>query len=106
MGLQAAALATLISFAVCALLLAYFSFKVLPLKIELRSLIGYLVACGAAWLVASRLELGAPFWNLLGRSSTALAVYAGALYLLDRRVRRVAAQLWTRFSQKATTEIV
>jgi O-antigen/teichoic acid export membrane protein len=104
MGLQAAALATLVSYVVCTAMLSYLAFRVLPLKIELSAILEYAVAGVAAWLVGSVTELRVPVWNLLAKPTVTALVYGGAIYLLDQRVRVVAAQLWRRLRQKLQPE--
>lgn len=99
MGLKGAALATLLSYTFCILLLGRASFKILPLRLPLRALAYYAVAATVAWFAASRLELGSAFFNLAAKSSLAVLLYAGILYLLDSRVREMTAKLlsyWTR----------
>jgi O-antigen/teichoic acid export membrane protein len=106
MGLQAAALATLVSYVVCTVLLSYFAFRVLPLRIELSAVLGYVVASGAALAAGSITELGVPIWNLLVKPTIAVAVYCGVLYLVDRRLRVVTTQLWRKLRQKAEVQSV
>jgi len=101
MGLQAAALATLVSYAFCTLLLARMSFKVLPLDIQFRVIVRYLFAAAVASAAGSRIDFGIPFWNLIGKSVLAVLLYAGVLSLVDYRVRGWAAQLWRRIKQRA-----
>jgi len=101
MGLQAAALATLVSYAFCTLLLARMSFKVLPLDIQFRVIVRYLFAAAVASAAGSRVDFGIPVWNLIGKSALAVLLYAGVLSLVDRRVRDWTAQLWRRLKQRA-----
>ncbi len=90
-GLQGAAIATLLSYVFCILLLGRASFRLLPLTLNLPALGRYLLAsavtCGAVY----RVQLGPHFVNLVGKAALALAVYGGVLYLLDGRFRQGAA---------------
>jgi O-antigen/teichoic acid export membrane protein len=96
MGLQAAAIATLLSYLFCILLLARASYRLLPLKIDLWAAGKYLVGATVAWYAASRIELTWPVANLAARSALTLVIYAGLLYLLDSRVRGIASYVFER----------
>jgi O-antigen/teichoic acid export membrane protein len=87
MGLTGSALATLLSYAGCILLLGRASNRLLPLRLKPIALAKYLVAAVVAWLAGSRLELGSLISDLLGRAALTAAVYGIGLYALDRRVR-------------------
>ena len=98
-GLQAAALATLLSYLFCTAALAYFAFRVLPLTIEIKPIIGYLVAATLACLAGSAVDVGIPAWNVIIKSAVAMVVYAAVLYVVDRRIRDVMARLWRSFKR-------
>jgi O-antigen/teichoic acid export membrane protein len=87
MGLPGSAVATLISYSFCILLLGFAARRVLPLKLKLGALARYLLAALTAWLAGSRLELGSPIVDVLARSVLTMTVYTAALYALDRRAR-------------------
>jgi O-antigen/teichoic acid export membrane protein len=109
MGLQAAALATLVSYAFCILLLGRASFKILPLRLSLVALAKYGVAAAAAWGGASEIEMGGVFWNFACKSAVASLLYTGVLYALDARVRAFAAMLasgWRKRVQAERSEAV
>jgi O-antigen/teichoic acid export membrane protein len=95
-GLQAAALATLLSYLLCVVLLGRASSRVLPLRINFATLAKYAVASGLAWYAASHIELGMAIANLAARSAATLVLYGGVLFLLDSRVRTQAAHLFGR----------
>ncbi len=95
-GLQAAALATLLSYGLCTVLLSIYSFKVLPLNVEWLALARYLCAGGITWALVVHVHFHLLWVNLLAKPSTAVLVYAALLYVLDRRVREFAKQLPTR----------
>lgn len=101
MGLQAAALATLVSYALCTLLLCRASFRTLPLRVDGKAIAKYSLAAGAAWAAASRIELGTPLLNLLARGTTLMLVYGGLLCLMDQRVRAFAAGLVARIRERS-----
>jgi len=96
MGLQAAAIATLLSYLFCILLLARASYRLLPLKINLGTAGKYLLGAAVAWYAASHVELTWPAANLAARSLLTLTIYAGLLYLLDSRVRGIASYVFER----------
>jgi O-antigen/teichoic acid export membrane protein len=87
LGLLGSAVATLISYSFCILLLSFAGRRVLPLKLKLTALARYLLAGLTAWLVGSRLEFGTPVVDVLARSVLTLTAYAVVLYILDRRAR-------------------
>jgi O-antigen/teichoic acid export membrane protein len=101
MGLIAAPLATLVSNTFCVLLLGRASFKFLPLRIPLGPLAGYALAGLLAWGAASSINAGSVFLNFASKGVAAILVYAGALYVLDPRVRRFAAGLSSRWGRRA-----
>ncbi len=92
LGLVGGALATLLSYSFCMLSLWWASNRVLPLRVNLRSLLTYVTAAAIAWLAAGVISLGVPVLNVFGKSATAFVVYAAGLYVLDRRVR--GATVW------------
>ena len=87
MGLMGGAVATLLSYLGCIVSLAYASHRLLPLRIDLPSLVKYGLAAGAAWTMGSQLRIAAPALEFLGKSAVVITVYVVALYALDRRVR-------------------
>jgi O-antigen/teichoic acid export membrane protein len=95
-GLQAAAIATLLSYLLCILLLGRASCKLLPLKFDLRALAKYGFAALVAWYAASRVQLHLPLASLGIRLALASATYCGLMYAMDSRVRVMAAYLLRR----------
>lgn len=93
MGLNGSALATLLSYTLCILLLGRASNRFLPLQFKLTSLAKYMSAAALASLAGSMLGLDSPIRDLLCRSALTVSVYGVALYALDARVRRAAR--WT-----------
>ncbi len=94
MGLQAAALDTLLSYVFCVLLLGRASYKVLPLRIDLGALGKYALAAAVAWYVASHVEVESPIANLASRFALTVVPYGGLLCLMDCRVRALAGDLF------------
>lgn len=90
LGLNGSALATLLSYAFCTLLLARASGRFMALRIHPSSLSKYAAAAAAAWLAGQRIELGSPLMDILGRSALAASVYGVVLCALDCRARRAA----------------
>jgi O-antigen/teichoic acid export membrane protein len=87
MGIQGAAVATLVSYLCSTLLLAKLSFKVLPLKVQVRSLVAYVAAAAAIAFTVPRLDLHSALGNLFGKSLFALLLYGVLVFALDPRFR-------------------
>ncbi len=86
-GLMGGAVATLLSYSLCIILLARASSKFLPLHLQLSSLIRYGAAAVLAWMIGSRLTFGVVAIDLFLKSMVTFAIYATLLYVLDRRAR-------------------
>jgi O-antigen/teichoic acid export membrane protein len=93
MGLQAAALATLVAYLVCTAWLAWVSFRLLPLQISMWALMRYSAASAISWTLAAVIDLGSPLWNLPAKCLIVVVGYALALYLMDPRIRLWSAAL-------------
>jgi O-antigen/teichoic acid export membrane protein len=93
MGLFAAALATLVSYAFLVVLLGWESFKVLPFRIEYGSLARYILAGVFTVALLRRLNLGNSLENLLAKGLLSLLLYAGGVWLIDPRVRTLFAKI-------------
>jgi O-antigen/teichoic acid export membrane protein len=96
MGLMAAALATLVSYVFCILLLGFASVRLLPLKIRFLELGRYLLVAGVVSYSVSKVEFRLPIVNLSVRTALTVVLYLGLLYLLDRRLREGARTLFLR----------
>jgi O-antigen/teichoic acid export membrane protein len=94
-GLVGAAIATTISYAGIVVFLAYQSLRVLPYKLELLSFARY-AATGAvcAWLV-TQVPVENSLLSVLVKGSLILAMYAGILSAIDKRVRELLTNIWT-----------
>jgi O-antigen/teichoic acid export membrane protein len=88
LGLEAAALSTLLSYLFCIFLLARASYNLLPIRIDLLALGKYAFAAVVAAFVASHVEVGPPLADLAVRFALTLMLYVGLLCLVDSRIRR------------------
>lgn len=95
-GLLAAALATLISYALCIVLLAWASNRYLPLAIPIQVLLKYVASAVASAALASTIELHPILLNLVARSIVTVLGYLTLLSLLEPRIRRALSALWRR----------
>jgi len=86
-GLQGAAVATLISYAVFLTLIARASLAVLPLRLDVLACLRYLVAAASSVLLVSMVEFSSHFLNFVVRGSLSASVYAAVLCGIDRRFR-------------------
>jgi O-antigen/teichoic acid export membrane protein len=93
-GLVGAAIATTVSYAGIVVFLAYQSLRVLPYTLELLSFARY-AATGAAsaWLVM-KVPVENPLLSVLVKGSLILALYAGILFAIDKRVRELLTNIW------------
>lgn len=88
-GLQGAAVATLLSYAVFLALIARASFKVLPPRVDILACSRYMAATIVSMLLASRLQCSSELLNLVGRGSLSFVIYGATLWAIDRRVRQM-----------------
>jgi O-antigen/teichoic acid export membrane protein len=93
-GLMAGAIATLLSYMVCIGLLAWFSNRVLPLEIQMTSVLKYVLAAAAVWAVVSKIKIGMLLVSLTVKSTIALLGYCGLIYILEPRVRDLVSRLF------------
>ncbi len=96
MGLRGAALATLISYAFCILLMAHVAFRSLALRIEWRQLAGYTVAAALAWAGAGLVHSNSAVLSALLKSAVSAGIYLAVLFVLDARIRHWAGRLLVR----------
>lgn len=90
MGLMGGAIATLLSYMICIVLLARASHRFLPLHIDVRACIKYATAALIAFGAGILVTINSPALNFLGRSSVVFIVYLAILYALGGRVREGA----------------
>lgn len=93
MGLRGAAIATLLSYGFCIVLMAVVSFRTLPLRMEWTRLARYVASGAAAWAAAASLRIHPAALSGLCKSAVAVGVYAAVLCLLDARMRRWAGRV-------------
>jgi len=94
MGLQGAAVALLATHIVTILLLWLASSRILRIGVRAGALAKYGAAGLAGWAIASRIALPSHLFNAVSRCAVGVSVYAGALLLLDSRVRSLPSYLW------------
>jgi O-antigen/teichoic acid export membrane protein len=96
-GLKAAAIATFVSYAVCTLVLAAMTHQVLPLKLPIRKLLGYVVAATLVVVAVPFVNFGNLFLNCIGKSILSVSLYFAILFTIDSRVRSMSSKLLSRF---------
>jgi O-antigen/teichoic acid export membrane protein len=92
-GLQGAAVATLISYAVFLVLIARASLHVLRLRLDVLASLRYLIAAGVSVLLVSLVQLSSDFLNFLVRGSLSVLTYVVVLYGIDQRFRLRATEI-------------
>jgi O-antigen/teichoic acid export membrane protein len=90
-GLQGAAIATLISYAVFLGLSARESSVLLPLRLDILACSHYMGAAMISVLLVSRVQCSSDFLNLVVRGVLSVLVYAAVLWGIDRRFRVTVA---------------
>jgi O-antigen/teichoic acid export membrane protein len=90
MGLMGSAVATLLSYALCIVLLGRASSRLLPLRIRPAAVLKFLAAAAVAAFAGARFDFGSVAADLAAKSGIAAALYCAALFVLDGRVRRAA----------------
>jgi O-antigen/teichoic acid export membrane protein len=89
-GLQGAALATLLSYGVFLGLIIRASSAVLPLRVDFRACLRYVGAAAVSALLASRIHFSSEFVSLAVRGSLSVVTYAAVLWMIDPGLRQVA----------------
>lgn len=87
MGMQGAAVATLLSYMCCTAILTRLSFRVLPLQVHPRSLAIYTGAAALVCVSIPLLGLHASLGSLFLKSTLAIVFYAALVYAFDPRFR-------------------
>jgi len=101
LGLMAAAIATLVSYALCIFLLGSASMRMLPVKIRFRAVGRYLLGAGIVSYAVSRIELGSPLLNVAAKSALVAVSYCAFLYLADPKVRSASARVLSGWNNRA-----
>lgn len=99
-GLQAAAIATLLSYILCIALLGRASFKLLPLKFDFLRLGKYAIAAIVAWFAGYSVHLQMPLASLAVRSTVTLVTYVALMYVMDARLRQAVTDLLRQMSSQ------
>ncbi len=86
-GLQGAAIATLVSYLFLVVLMGHISFRLLPLKINYIGLACNALAALVAFVVIHPLEFHSSLVNAAVKSGLALLIYAALICLLNPAVR-------------------
>jgi O-antigen/teichoic acid export membrane protein len=107
-GISGAAWATLISYGLLVVLMGRVSFRLLPLRINYRSIALAAVAASVAMSVAIPVHLQHAFLNVVVRTITIALLYTGFLVAVDEQVRAVASRLlgWEKLKQAKQTALV
>jgi O-antigen/teichoic acid export membrane protein len=87
MGIMGGAIATLLSYLVFIVSVAWASGRLLPLHVDLQSCAKYAVAALIAWMVGSQLRIDTAALSFMAKSAVVLTVYVSVLYALSNRVR-------------------
>jgi O-antigen/teichoic acid export membrane protein len=86
-GLQGAAIATLLSYGIFLALIVRESSSVLPLRVDLVECLRYLLAAAATVVLVSRFQYSSEWLDLILKGSMSIFVYAALLWLIDSRTR-------------------
>lgn len=92
-GLQGAAVATLVSYAVFLALIAHASYAVLPLRVDISSCFRYVGAALISILLASRFQCSSEFLKLGVCGSLSVLIYGAVLWGIDKRFRQVVTRI-------------
>jgi|SRR5579864_87816 len=98
-GLQGAAIATLVSYLVLVLLMGAVSFRLLPLQISYSGFAGNLMAGASTFAVVRLVQLHHAWMNVMVKGSLALLLYITLVCLMNPAARRLALN-WLRSSAK------
>ncbi len=90
LGLWGAVISTLATHAALIVSMAWISFRLLPLHVSWLDLGKAVAAAAGSALVASRLELGAPWSNLIVKGILTAGLYGSSMALLDRDLGNLA----------------
>ncbi len=89
MGLQGAAVATLVACAFLMALMGWKSHQVLPLRFNVLGMLRYALAASAAAFVSTRVDFHHPVPNFLAKGTLFVLLYAGFLWLIDANFRKL-----------------
>lgn len=89
LGLQGAALSTLLSYLFLVVAMARVSSRLLHLRLRYSGLIWSCIAAGLAFVLCYRIEFSVPLISALAKATAAALLYVGFVCLLDSRIRRL-----------------
>jgi O-antigen/teichoic acid export membrane protein len=106
MGVQAAAIATLASYAAWVAMMAKESLAVLPFRINLRAVLRYLAVGAATVLLVSRLQIETPLLSVLIKGTTTVVAFLAILWAIDKQFRDLvrSACRWAVLSRRHNAE--
>lgn len=93
MGLKAAVLATLVSYALLIGLITFCAFRVLPIPIHVGSLVRCALAAGVSYALVTKVELSGTLQNLIVRGFLTVVLYGATVWCLDGRMRQLIREL-------------
>jgi O-antigen/teichoic acid export membrane protein len=105
LGLQGAAVATLVSYLFMVLLMAQQSFRLLPLEISYRGFAANLVAGTIAFVIVRFIQFQHPIANVLTKSAAAFFLYVPLVLLLNPVLRQAALSLRRVAGKPASAEL-
>jgi O-antigen/teichoic acid export membrane protein len=103
-GIKGAAIATLLGYGLCILLLGRSSFRILPLRLRYTRMVRYLFAGTVSSIVALRIDLGRPLLNVIARTVVSLVIYFAIILLADRHLRNEGVELLRSIRRKMNPE--
>jgi O-antigen/teichoic acid export membrane protein len=86
-GLQGAAIATLVSYVIFLGLIIRASSRVLPLHVDFRACLRYVAAGVLSWFLASRIHFSSEFLSLAVRGSLSVLIYGATIWTIDPHIR-------------------
>jgi len=98
-GLQGAAIATLISYLFLVVVMSAVSFRLMPLQLSYIGFAGNLIAGATAFFIVRMLDFHHAWMNVVIKSLVALVIYAVLVCLMNPAIRRGAS----RFLQRTNT---
>lgn len=95
-GLMGAAYASLISNAANSLFIIYYSHRMFPLRIEIKSIIIYAISGIASYLVLDNIHVGVYVYDLILKICLGLMVYMSLVLYLDKEIRNIFLKICKR----------
>jgi len=107
MGVEAAAIATLVSYAAWVAMMARESLAVLPFRINVLAFLRYVTVGAATVFVASRLQIGIPLLSVLIKGTATIVVYLAMLWTIDAQFRALVRSgcRWAARPKQASSQV-